>query len=143
MPAPAFDDEVATAMNGAAISVMLIVPDAGLAARWYQRALGAEELWSLGSVVGLQIGGAPFFLHEVNPDNPTETSPVEAGVTSARIELFLDHPEALLDRALSEGATLGSPLQEHQLPWGVHRQGGFRDPFGHNWSVGDRTPIGS
>jgi PhnB protein len=24
---------------------------------------------------------------------------------------------------------------------GTHRQGGFRDPFGHNWSVGDKSPL--
>jgi len=29
----------------------------------------------------------------------------------------------------------------HQLPWGTHRQGGFTDPFGHKWSVGDRSPL--
>jgi PhnB protein len=29
------------------------------------------------------------------------------------------------------------------MPWGTHRQGGFRDPFGHNWSVGDRSPLGA
>ena len=34
------------------ISVMLAVADAGAAARWYAQALGATELWNLGSVVG-------------------------------------------------------------------------------------------
>jgi hypothetical protein len=29
------------------------------AADWYKRALGATELWSLGSVVGLTVGHAP------------------------------------------------------------------------------------
>ena len=46
------------------ISVMLAVPDATAAARWYSEALGATELWNLGSVVGLTIAGAPFFLGE-------------------------------------------------------------------------------
>ena len=27
----------------------------------------------------------------------------------------------------------------HQAPWGTHRQGGFVDPFGHIWLVGDRS----
>jgi hypothetical protein len=26
-------------------------------------------------------------------------------------------------------------------PWGTHRQGGFIDPFGHNWLVGDKSPL--
>jgi hypothetical protein len=29
------------------------------------------------------------------------------------------------------------------VPWGVHRQGGFIDPFGHLWLVGDRSPLGA
>ncbi len=123
------------------VSVMLIVPDARRAARWYGGALGAEELWNLGSVVGLHIAGAPFFLHETNPDNPAEASPADAGATSTRIELFVDDPDAVLERALTAGATLGSPVHDRDAPWGLHRQGGFRDPFGHNWSVGDRSPI--
>lgn len=124
-----------------AISVMLIVPDAPSAIAWYQHALGARMLWDLGGVAGLEIDGAPFFLHEVNPDNPSETSPLEAGRTSVRIELFVDDPDAFLAAALSAGATIGSPIEEHVVIWGTHRQGGFRDPFGHNWSVGDKSPL--
>ena len=127
--------------SGPAISVMLIVPDAPGAIAWYQRALGARELWNLGGVAGLAIGDASFFLHEINPGNPSETSPSEAGRTSTRIELFVDDPDEFLARALSAGATPGSPIEEHVVPWGTHRQGGFRDPFGHNWSVGDKSPL--
>jgi uncharacterized glyoxalase superfamily protein PhnB len=125
------------------ISVMLIVPDAEAAITWYYDALGADVLWNLGGVAGLHVGGAPFFLHEVNPGNPTETSPDHAGVTSVRIELFVDDPDAFVERALAAGATAGSPVVDHAMPWGTHRQGGFRDPFGHNWSVGDRSPLGA
>lgn len=44
------------------ISLMLAVADAPTAVAWYKRALGAVELWSLGSVAGLEIAGAPFFV---------------------------------------------------------------------------------
>jgi uncharacterized glyoxalase superfamily protein PhnB len=27
------------------------------------------------------------------------------------------------------------------VPWGIHRQGGFIDPFGHLWLVGDVSPL--
>ena len=37
------------------ISVMLAVSDAVCAVEWYERALGARQLWNLGSVVGLNI----------------------------------------------------------------------------------------
>src|SRR5437016_1110794 len=46
------------------ISVMLAVADASRAVEWYERALGATQLWNLGSVVGLEIHGAPFFVGE-------------------------------------------------------------------------------
>jgi len=124
-----------------AISVMLIVPEADAAIAWYQAALGATVLWDLGGVAGLEIGGAPFFLHEVNPDNPTETSPRQAGATSVRIEMFTDDPDGVIDRAVAAGATAGSRAEDHHVPWGTHRQGGFTDPFGHRWSVGDRSPL--
>lgn len=44
---------------------------------------------------------------------------------------------------IAAGATPGSPVLDRQMPWGPHRQGGFHDPFGHNWSVGDRSPLQS
>ena len=123
------------------ISVMLIVPDADAAVVWYRSALDATELWNLGGVAGLEIGGAPFFLPEVNPENPTETSPDRAGVTSVRIEVFVDDPDALVERAVAAGASAGAAVVDHRMPWGTHRQGGFTDPFGHRWSVGDRSPL--
>jgi PhnB protein len=125
----------------AKISAMLIVPDADGAIAWYERALGATQMWNLGGVAGLQIEGAPFFIHEVNPENPTETSPDGAGATSVRIELFVDDPDAVVERAVAHGAQPGSPVADHKHSWGTHRQGGFKDPFGHNWSVGDHSPL--
>ena len=83
---------------------MLIVPDADTAVAWYKTALGATELWNLGGVAGLEVSGAAFFLHEVNPQNPTETSPGQAGVTSTRIEVFADDPDSFIERAVAAGA---------------------------------------
>jgi uncharacterized glyoxalase superfamily protein PhnB len=123
------------------ISVMLIVPDADAAIAWYKAALGATELWDLGGVAGLEIGGAPFFLHEVNPENPAEVDPRRAGVTSVRVEMFTDDPDGVIERAVAAGATAGASIEDHRAPWGNHRQGGFTDPFGHRWSVGDRSPL--
>lgn len=120
---------------------MLIVPDAPAAVRWYQEALGATELWDLGGVAGLDLNGSPFFLHEVNPHNPKEASPGQVGMTSTRIEVFVDDPDAFIERALRSGADASTAVTDHEVPWGTHRQGGFVDPFGHVWSVGDRSPL--
>jgi PhnB protein len=120
---------------------MLIVPDAAVAVDWYKSALGAAELWDLGGVAGLHIDGAPFFIHEAVPDRKTEQSPSRAGLTTTRIEVFVDEPDSLIARAAGAGATAVDPAEDRETPWGTHRQGGFTDPFGHRWSVGDRTPL--
>ena len=120
---------------------MLIVPDGDAAVTWYREALGAEVVWDLGGVAGLEVDGAPFFLHEATAKNPAEDSPDRVGQTSVRIEVFVDDPDAFIQRAVAAGARDGSPVTARELPWGTHRQGGFTDPFGHKWSVGDATPL--
>jgi PhnB protein len=122
------------------ISLMLAVSSAPAAADWYQRALGARQLWSLGSVVGLEIEGAAIFLHEPTPFG--FGSPAELGATTARVEVFCDDPDAFITRAVAAGADgAADGIRDHQRPWGVHRQGGFTDPFGHVWTVGDFSPL--
>jgi len=122
------------------ISVMLAVIDAPAAMAWYKNALGATELWSLGSVAGLEIAGAVFFLGE--PASNGWESPLKLGLASVRIEVFCDDPDAFIKRAVEAGAN-GSfdNIRNHKAPWGIHRQGGFIDPFGHIWLVGDRSPL--
>jgi PhnB protein len=126
--------------HGPVISLMLAVPDAAMAAAWYKRALGATELWSLGSVVGLEVEGAPFFLAE--PANNGWASPARIGTTTVRVEVFVNDPDSFVERAVEAGAdgSLDS-VRDHEAPWGKHRQGGFSDPFGHLWLVGDRSPL--
>ncbi len=124
--------------QGFSISLQLAVQDAPAAADWYMRVLGAEELWSLGSVVGLQIAGSPFILHEET--NRGFDSPATLGTTSVRIEVFTEDPDDFLARAVAGGA-VGYDIHDHERPWGVHRQGGFTDPFGHVWNVGDRSVL--
>ncbi len=120
------------------ISLQLAVQHAPAAAEWYKRVLGAEEMWSLGSVVCLQIAGSPFLLHEET--NRGFDSPATLGTTSVRVEVFTDDPDEFLARAVAGGA-YGYDIEEHQRPWGIHRQGGFTDPFGHIWHVGDKSPL--
>ena len=122
------------------MSLMLAVIDAPAAVAWYQRALGAKLLWSLGSVAGLEIGGAPFFVGE--PAQNAWDTPAQAGTTTVRVELFCDDPDGFIQRALAAGASgRRDPIRDHERPWGTHRQGSFVDPFGHLWFVGDRSPL--
>lgn len=144
-PAPALvryrkGNPVTTQAPGPVISVMLAVADATAAIAWYQHALGATVLWDLGGVAGLEIDGAPLFVGE--PANNGWESPTKIGITSTRIEVFCDDPDAFIARAIRAGADGDfDQIRDHQMPWGAHRQGGFRDPFGHIWLVGDRSPL--
>jgi len=117
---------------------MLAVADTPKAVEWYENALGARLLWSLGSVAGLEVDGAPIFLHE--PVKNHFRSPDAIGATTARVELFVDEPDEVIARAVKAGAT-GGDIRDHVVPWGMHRQGGFTDPFGHDWLVGDKSPL--
>jgi uncharacterized glyoxalase superfamily protein PhnB len=122
------------------ISLMLAVVDTPKALDWYQKALGANVLWNFGSVAGLEIAGACFFLGE--PAGNGWENPLKLGLASARVEVFCDDPDKFIERAVQAGAN-GSfdKIKNHETPWGVHRQGGFIDPFGHIWLVGDRSPL--
>jgi len=122
------------------LSVMLAVVNAPAAIAWYQEGLGANVLWSLGSVAGMEIKGAAFFVGE--PANNGWESPEKLGITSTRVEVFCDDPDTFIARAVEAGANGGfDKIRNHKAPWGIHRQGGFIDPFGHIWLVGDKSPL--
>ena len=70
------------------LSLMLAVPDAGAAARGYAEALGATTLWDLGSVVGLSIAGAPFFLGQ--PEGNRWDTPAAGAVGRERTLWLVD-----------------------------------------------------
>ena len=123
---------------------MLAVSDPAGAMAFYERAFGAEVRWQIGDppqVAGLTIDGAEFFLAAEAPSRGTR-SPALAGSTSVRIELFVDDPQAMQERAIEAGARKGNEvtLREHALigtdtPLRM-LQGGVIDPFGHTWLIG-------
>src|SRR5262249_20879827 len=69
-------------------------------------------------------------------------TPAALGSRTVRVEVFVDDPDGFIEGAVAAGAD-GSidKIRDHEAPWGVHRQGGFIDPFGHLWLVGDRSPL--
>ena len=125
------------------ISPMLAVSDPAAAINFYRRAFGAEVRWQIGdpaAVAGLVIDGAEFFLAQESPDRGTR-SPDGVGQTTVRVELFVDDPHAVKEKAIAAGARDGSPVVEHThatVDGGAFRmlQGGVIDPFGHMWLIG-------
>ena len=64
------------------------------------------------------------------------------GTTTVRVEVFVATTPTRSSSARSmPGANYHDPIRDHQMPWGTHRQGGFIDPFGHIWLVGDESPL--
>ncbi len=127
-------------MHPPVISLMLAVENTPAALLWYKEALGAEELWNLGSVAGLAINGSAFFLGQ--PENNGWETPAKTGMPTVRVEVFCDDPDGFIKKAVQAGADGDfDKIRNHEAPWGIHRQGGFKDPFGHIWLVGDRSPL--
>jgi uncharacterized glyoxalase superfamily protein PhnB len=125
------------------ISPMIAVIDGRAAIDFYTDAFGAIEHWRIDGgghvVAGMSIDGAEFFLSTQNP--PGTSSPAVAGTTTVRIELFVDDPVAVYERAVAAGATAGERPIEREHPTidgGMFRmiQGGVRDPSGHTWLIG-------
>lgn len=125
------------------ISPMLAVSDAAAAIEFYRSVFGAEEHWRIEGggriVAGMSIDGAQFFLATAHP--PSTGSPDMIGTTSVRIELFVDDPMAVYERAVAAGAVSGEkPVERtHQTVDGSSFrmiQGGVRDPAGHTWLIG-------
>ena len=99
----------------------------------WRRLLGVAWLGGIGFTMSL-------FLAE--PAHNGWASPAAVGTTTVRVEVFVDDPDAFVARAVAAGADGRlDPVRDHPAPWGTHRQGGFFDPFGHLWLVGDRSPL--
>ena len=124
------------------IAPMLIVPEGkgSEAGSWYRHVLGAAERFQVGGghLVALDAEGAALFIRESTDTGGV--SPTTAGLSTALFELFVDDPDAIVARAGDHGATRCA-MDDHERPWGSHRQGGFTDPWGHVWLVGDKSPL--
>jgi PhnB protein len=118
-------------------SAMLHIPgDVRDAVAFYGRAFGATIGWSTppaaDMVVQLLVRGVEFWLHpaDVAIDNP---SPLQAGSTAVRLMLIVEDPDTVFDQAVTAGAVVRSPMQDHDYGW---RDGSILDPFGHRWEIG-------
>jgi PhnB protein len=123
---------------------MLAVSDGNAAIAFYEAAFGATVMWHLDGghvVAGLSIDGAQFFLASESPPHGTR-GPAAVGFTTVRIELFVDDPVAVYNRAVAAGALGKDPVVEHTHttigPHPIKRmlQGSIVDPFGHKWLIG-------
>lgn len=123
------------------VTPYLIVQDAAAAIEFYQRALGADELYRLpmpdgsgGEKIGhaeIRIGDSNVMLSDEWPDMDA-LSPKSRGGASATFLVYVANVDAAFQRALDAGAEVDKHVKDQF--WG-DRSGSITDPFGHKWML--------
>ena len=120
----------------------LVVDDAAGAIDFYVKAFGAEELGRVPGPDGkklihaaVNINGSTVMLNDDFPEmnDGKSGTPTALGGTPVTIHLVVTDVDKKFQRAVDAGATVVMPLEDQF--WG-DRYGMLRDPFGHQWSLG-------
>jgi len=121
----------------------LCVRSAAAALEFYTRVFGAEEVLRLTDSSGriahaeLKFGPALLMLVDEHPEYGIR-SPLAFGGTGTTIHLHVDDVDALTARARDAGATV---LREPADQGHGERQSRVRDPFGHEWLLGQELEV--
>lgn len=106
---------------------------------FYQAAFAAVELYRVGGtdehetvVAQLAVGDASFWVADESPENGN-FSPESLGGCTVRLLLIVADPQAVVERSVTLGAELVSAVHEEH-GWLIGR---IKDPFGHNWEIGE------
>ena len=112
----------------------LTFKDVAKAIEFYQKALGATEMWrfNLEDRVGhaeIKIGDSYVML----PDQHEQTKvygPKHYGGVPGNLMVYVEDVDSVFKRAVDAGATVTRPLADQFYG---DRNGGIEDPFGHHW----------
>jgi PhnB protein len=123
------------------LSPHLIVDGAAAAIDFYVKAFDAVELGRVPGPNGklihaaLRINGSVVLLNDDFPEmtDGKSMTPIALGGTPVTIHLTVPNVDDRYQQALDAGATVVAPLEDQF--WG-DRYGVVRDPFGHQWSLG-------
>lgn len=120
----------------------LTVDDGAAAIDFYVKAFEGVELGRVPGPDGkklihgaVQINGSTVLLNDDFPEmnEGKSITPKALGGTPVTIHLVVDDVDARFQRAVDAGATVVMPVEDQF--WG-DRYGVLRDPFGHQWSLG-------
>jgi len=122
-----------------AVTPYLIIKGAAQAIDYYKKIFGATELFRMDGPDGkvghaeLQIGDSHIMLADENPSMGTgHASATTIGGSPVSLYLYLPDVDAVVDRAVTEGAKILKPVQDQFYG---DRSGFIQDPFGHLWGV--------
>ena len=119
----------------------LVVEDVPAAIDFYERAMGARVTRVLHlpdssiATAELVMEGLPLALAAPVPGTSLAT-PRSTATSVAAYRFTVPDADAAMDRAVSAGATVHSPVQD--AFWGV-RTGEVLDPSGHRWAFDQRV----
>lgn len=124
------------------VRTSLTVSPCDQAIDFYTKAFGAEEVAErmvmpdgLVAHAELEIEGTRIMLGDEWPDAPNR-APSTLGGTTAVLFVYTDDVDALWERAISAGAEEVYPLEDQFYG---DRAGRIRDPFGHQWGLGQQV----
>lgn len=116
----------------------LMVPDARAALEFYQRAFGAQVIYSApmpgmpGLFAQFKIGESYLQLTDMPGDPKGPRSPVSLGGTSVVLEMFVDDVDKSFANAVELG---GTPLLPPTDMFFGDRYSWVADPWGHVWAL--------
>lgn len=116
----------------------LIVNDAHKAIEFYTKVFGAKELFRMDAPEGkighceLQIGDSRIMLADEFL-NRGAVAPTSKGGRSFSLVLYVSNVDEVFDDAIDNGGVIVHPVKDQFYG---DRMGTFRDPFGHEWSLG-------
>jgi PhnB protein len=119
------------------VTPYICVRDAAAALEFYKNAFGAIEEVRMQDPSGkvghaeIKIGDSHIMLADEFPEMEFR-SPQSIGGTPVTIHLYVEDVDAMVDRAVSAGATLVRPVKDEFYG---DRSGSIKDPFGHSWSI--------
>ncbi|HZS46814.1 MAG TPA: VOC family protein [Blastocatellia bacterium] len=124
------------------ISAHLLVSNGQQAVEFYQKAFGAQLLYSsplpggFGLHAHMKFGNSVFMVTDAFPEERRPegwpASPQNIKTTTVIVELLVEDADAFAKRAVEAGAKVKLPIDDSF--WG-DRYGWLEDPFGHIWAV--------
>ena len=119
----------------------VVVSDSTAAIRFYLEVFGGTKGEMMMAPDGKRLMHGEIILDEHKlfvsdefeaDEGGTIRVPQKLGGTCVRITVMVDDADAVMERAVSHGATVNWPVQD--MFWGG-RYGKFVDPFGHEWGI--------